>query len=106
MMMKIIVLTISIGLIIWLNTYRVSYDFIREQNWKYYDLEMDRSDFGDVITFKNKRRIYGFKMDDKGLIYQNDTLLVGKIMSKKHDYINTYITVLDSHNNRVMYIAK
>lgn len=102
-MFKKILLVISVLIIlIWLKTPQINYELIRERDWKVYDVP--NVIFRDVLSFKPNYQS-PFNVDDNGYIYSNDTVFVGKIIQKTHNYVNMYITIQDSSNHEVKYIS-
>ena len=105
-MKKLYIVFILIAmLLVWLNTYNLSYDYIREHDWKNYkDLSYI---FKDVIAFKSSNRPYSvISLKDDGRIYKNDTIYLGHIYKKHHNYVNSYIIVVDTNKVTTTYITK
>ncbi|MBL7815526.1 MAG: hypothetical protein JNL70_10960 [Saprospiraceae bacterium] len=101
---NLLIVVFSICFMIWLNTHNVSYDFIREWGWKNYSGHSQI--FGDVVDFKNNRNKLGDIIKNDGNIYLNDSIYLGRVIKKWHNYVNSYIIILDSKNDTATYIAK
>jgi hypothetical protein len=98
--MKKILLILVLALFAWLNTFRVSYNSVRDYYWK--DYGGHSRVFLDAITFDSET----CHLNDNGEIYNSSNIYLGKIIDRRHNYVNTMITVVDSANDTAIYIAK